>query len=140
VAHCKHWLVVIDIDGEEGMKAIAEAGYVLPSTPRVRTSRGWHLYCRTEKTVKSVTNLLPKVDIRGDGGYVIAPPSMHVSGGQYKWYYLLEQDLAPCPQWVQTSQRGAAPRQTGVIPEGRRNTTLTKIGGYLRSIGNLRST
>jgi len=57
-----------------------------PGTLRVRTgSGGLHVYVRVspELRVKSRNRVLPAVDIKADGGYVLAPPSRHASGGVY---------------------------------------------------------
>ncbi len=85
-------LVVVDIDpghgGLDSMRAlVAEAP--IPKGLRVRTgSGGWHLYfAHPGGNVRNSagTALGPGVDVRGDGGYVIAPPSRHISGGTYHW-------------------------------------------------------
>jgi bifunctional DNA primase/polymerase-like protein len=85
-------LVVIDIDpAHGGLETIRRlhAEHPLPRGLRVRTgSGGWHLYFahpghRISNSAGTV--LGPGVDVRGDGGYVIAPPSGHVSGGEYRW-------------------------------------------------------
>lgn len=57
-----------------------------PGTLRVRTgSGGLHVYVRVspELRVKSRNRVLPAVDIKADGGYVLVPPSRHASGGVY---------------------------------------------------------
>jgi hypothetical protein len=35
--------------------------------------------------VPNRTNVLPGIDVRGDGGFVVAPPSAHASGREYTW-------------------------------------------------------
>ena len=83
-------LVVIDFDDaeiyEKFMKEIesdAELKDIIESTWLVKTGKGFHIYLwvDTEKPVK--TGKLQKVDIKGEGGYVVAPPSLHPSGKQY---------------------------------------------------------
>lgn len=84
-------IAVIDIDGEEGIEALRDAGLPvdeLPLSPTVRTgSGGLHIYLRYPEIgeVRTGAGILPKVDIRGDGGFVVAPPSVHHSGGSYTW-------------------------------------------------------
>jgi Bifunctional DNA primase/polymerase, N-terminal len=96
-------LAVIDIDGplEAGLALLMENGITIPDTTTVRSARGWHLWCAHPGIpVKSVSNVLVnrevKIDIRGDGGYIVAPPSVHESGVRY--YFDHEVDvLAPFP-------------------------------------------
>ena len=76
--------VVFDADGPEGV-AVLES-FNLPATWVSRTSRGVHYFFKhpglpTSNRVK----IRPKLDLRGDGGYVIAPPSRHASGLRYEW-------------------------------------------------------
>jgi putative DNA primase/helicase len=83
-------LVVIDIDGPEGEASLAMVEQVLvtlPYTMEVRTKHGRHLYFRhpggkvlTRKgsqftTWNDIPQPAPGLDVRGDGGLVIAPPS-----------------------------------------------------------------
>src|SRR5207248_3906466 len=85
-------LVVIDVDARHG--GAASLGHLLrrfgalPPGPRVRTGGGMHLYFRHpgESIANDVGRRLgPGIDVRGDGGYVIAPPSRHASGARYAW-------------------------------------------------------
>lgn len=50
-------------------------------------SGGVHVWLRVDLNlrVKSRPRVLPNVDLKADGGYVLAPPSAHVSGGFYEW-------------------------------------------------------
>src|SRR5688572_24268916 len=82
-------LAVIDIDGEEGIDSVRrlqrEHGK-LPLTVRFRTgSGGLHLVYRDPSySIPGRIGLLPKVDIRGEGGQIVAPPSLHQSGRRYE--------------------------------------------------------
>lgn len=67
------------------MGGVERQGY-WPGTLRVRTgSGGLHVYVRVDENlrIKSRNRVLPAVDIKADGGYVLAPPSRHASGGVY---------------------------------------------------------
>lgn len=75
-------IVVIDLDSED----ISLDSF--PKTWTVKTSKGYHLYYRYPEGLeignKAHIGGRP-IDIRGEGGYVIAPPSKHVSGHIYAW-------------------------------------------------------
>lgn len=81
---------VIDIDTPAAITTAATDGLDLPDwdTPgallaTVRTPRGWHLYVPADGTGNAVA-VVPGVDYRGKGGYVVAPPSI-VDGRRYAW-------------------------------------------------------
>lgn len=80
-------LVVVDIDGEEGavqyMDEFAD-GDPLPDRWVARTGRGLHLYLSSPVETGTI-RLGPKLDLKGNGGYVAAPPSAHPDGGMYEW-------------------------------------------------------
>jgi putative DNA primase/helicase len=125
-------IVVVDVDrGDPGPSN-------LPPTARVKTRRGYHFYFLCPKGVEEIrtTKLPGGVDIKAEGGYVVAPPSRY-PGGQYQWVGELE--LAPFPlellEQVKRSQRVEVPVEGGIvrIPEGCRNDHLTSIAGYLRN-------
>jgi hypothetical protein len=79
-------LVVLDVDprhgGDASLRQLEMKHGPLPDGPRVRTGGGGeHLYfSHPGGTVKSVVGLLPGLDVRGDGGYVVGPGSNHSSG------------------------------------------------------------
>jgi hypothetical protein len=78
--------VVVDIDGEEGRLAFRKfvGDTELPMTPAAKTARGWHLWYVTTEAGKTI-KLAEKLDLKGVGGYVAAPPSIHPSGFVYTW-------------------------------------------------------
>ena len=94
-------IVVLDVDGEEGDATLKELGQ-LPPTPTVKTGKGRHYYFRQPSfTVNNRVRLMPGLDIRGAGGYVVAPPSRHENGRQYEWEVDLAQaPFAEVPQWL----------------------------------------
>ncbi|HHV63231.1 MAG TPA: AAA family ATPase [Firmicutes bacterium] len=137
-------LVVLDIDGEKGFESLAEHGFEVPRTPTVGTARGRHFYFAYPVGAQKVPSkaVLPGVDIKADGGYVVAPPSIHPDGEPYRFeegHGLGEVELAPLPQWVidklETRPKVAKDVLAEPIPEGQRNTTLTSIAGSLRKRG-----
>lgn len=84
----KSGLVVVDVDGDEGFEALG-AGRVEDlkdeSVPCVKTGRGFHYYFRSRIPVKTKQGFVSKVDVKADGGYVVAPPSLHINGRRYEW-------------------------------------------------------
>lgn len=77
-------LVVLDFDTRDGPEAIlgltpAQLSVV---TMVVETSRGWHVYARDAGRATSTP--LAGLDVRGEGGMVVAPPSVHPSGSIYR--------------------------------------------------------
>lgn len=97
-------IFVLDVDGETGEKYITENGGV-PDTPTVLTGKGRHLFFRYPKNIeiKNSTNTDLKLDIRGEGGYVVAPPSIHGSKKDYRWedgLSIFDIEIAEAPKWV----------------------------------------
>jgi len=136
-------LVVLDLDGPEGSESAKKFG--LSETPVATTGRGQHWYYRHPGgKLRNAIKLLPGVDLKADGGYVVAPPSIHPSGVQYAWCDCLspnDVELVSLPAWVldllQTRQDGdgKAASLSEPIPEGSRNATLTSLAGTLRRRG-----
>lgn len=148
-------LVVLDVDpghgGDESLRDLVARIGTLPDTVEVKTGGGGrHLYfahpCNGLK-IRTIVELagLPGLDIRGDGGYVVAPPSQHVSGSRYEWEASSHPDdvaLAQMPVGLLAlilaneghSHKGAA-SVGGMIAERLRNTTLTRMAGALRHQG-----
>lgn len=97
---------VLDIDGPEAM-AWYDAQVVrhgLTPTLGVRTSRGAHLYWRWTDgaVVKNAQGIVKDVDVRGDGGYVCAPPTVHRSGNVYAWVTEdgFTRQMSEAPGWL----------------------------------------
>jgi len=144
------------IDGEQTLKALEQQYGPLPTTPQVRTGRGGrHLFFRHPgHPVKTCAGELgPGLDVRGDGGQAILPPSVHPNGTRYEWVEGLGlQDLEPAalpPAWISLLTNtaeptvAAAPVEASVLghllrhlpQKGERNDTLTRIAGHLASRG-----
>jgi hypothetical protein len=103
-------IVVLDIDDPEKFSVALKAiGETLPDTPIVRTRKGWHLYFRypANRIVRRHDRLADwGAELRGDGCYVVAPPSV-VDGHGYTWatrkgkrMALGEVPIAECPEWL----------------------------------------
>jgi hypothetical protein len=143
-------LVVVDIDLRHGGPAsVAQAEAVhgpLPATVEAATGGGGrHLYfAHPGRPVANRVALRPGVDVRGDGGCVVAPPSIHPSGRRYAWASGRapgECVLAPVPVHFFGTPGGG--RATGHPPghwrrlvregiaEGERNNTIASLTGHL---------
>ena len=142
-------LVVLDVDPRHGGdEALRDLG-ALPATVTALTGGGGqHLFFQHPGEPVPNAATQAGLDLRGDGGYVIAPPSMHMSGNRYTWEDSSGPDevpLAPLPAHVRTlgpsANAPSAIRRGGPvdieelirdgIPEGARNDTLTRIAGSL---------
>ncbi len=84
------WVLDVDIpDGPDSLADIEAKIGTLPKTLEQCTgSGGRHLFfalAEGDVVRNSAKKIGPGLDIRGEGGYVIVPPSMHPSGKQYQW-------------------------------------------------------
>jgi hypothetical protein len=143
-------IFVVDVDGLDAEGALrkfeAEHGE-LPATVEAITARGRHIYFRAPGV--SVRNtagkIAPSVDTRGDGGYVLAPPSIHPSGRVYCWSVDCARTFAEAPAWLlakitEPNSNGSKPpappaewralAETGAA-EGSRDSTVTRLAGHL---------
>jgi hypothetical protein len=118
---CGHLFDVLDVDGPTGAQAIrAFAGQhdLESSGPLVRTGGGWHLYLAPTGLGNVHPRDLERVDWRGRGGYVVAPPSRHRSGHPYTWVAGRDLDtpLAEVPPpLLERLQHRQADRPTPVV-------------------------
>ena len=146
-------MIAVDMDGPHGVELLKRANVSVPKTATVGTGAGFHAYYKHPGyPVPNRARLLEGpnksgVDIRGDGGYVVAPPSVHGSGRVYRWVVPLEDGVAELPSdlaalitrkvlpnephtdgWLDSAMRG--------VPEGQRDDTAARIAGYwLRLVG-----
>ena len=146
-------LVVIDLDidekeGKDGplfFRKWQQQHNTLPDTVQSITGRGgYHLFYRDSRPYNSKTGLYEGVDIRGEGGYIVAPPSIHENGKRYEW----EQDpeefpiaavdqivfdfICPAPDSLKNRQRFELPEE---IPEGTRTDSMFKLVSSLTAKG-----
>jgi hypothetical protein len=147
--------VVLDVDpdhgGDESLRDLEARHAGLPPTPTVSTGgNGYHYWFRAPAGVavhNSAGTLGPGLDIRAEGGYVLLPPSLHVSGKRYEWLtdsHIRDVAVAELPQWLAAllkEPEHPAPAATveGGIPAGSRNDTLASLAGSMRRRGMIES-
>jgi hypothetical protein len=144
-------MFAVDVDGFDAecelRKLESECGE-LPPTVESITARGRHLLFQHPGGIipNSASKIAPGIDTRGDGGYVLAPPSVHPSGRAYVWSVDCAPTIAAAPAWL--VEKIAAPTndhgtplptpptvwrelvEHGVV-EGTRNHTVTRLAGHL---------
>lgn len=145
-------LVVLDVDPDKG----ADPNHIYRTYPTNIIARtgggGGHFYYQYPSATEHVPNVVGKkdgrptgYDLRADGGFVVAPPSLHPSGRRYKW---LEQGKKPSPvpagllEWVvpkhdlngsvASKEPWLADALRGV-GEGARDDTAARLAGFYLS-------
>jgi hypothetical protein len=128
-------LVVVDVDGRNGGRQTL-AGLELPDTLTVETGDGLHFYYQHPGgAVPSNSGILPGIDRKADGGYVVAPPSLHANGRRYR--FTDDHPLAALPAFCLNGKQSSFATGTpgARIPQGKRNATLASLGGTMRAKG-----
>jgi hypothetical protein len=145
-------VIVLDVDwrdgGDRSLEELERRYGELPPTWRALTGGGVHIYFWPPAVqIANSTKLLgPGLDIRGVGGYVVAPPSLHISGRTYAWsvdHHPDEVPIAPMPGWMvsalKTPAQGGSAHSPSVwrqlvcegVGEGQRNSAVARLSGYL---------
>src|SRR5262249_18137281 len=141
-------IFVIDVDGidaEAELRKLEAQHGTLPASVEAITARGRHIYFRMPATdVRNSTGKIAAgVDVRGTGGFVIAPPSSHPSGRRYAWSVDCASAIADAPAWLLAkiapfngSGKSTTPPSEWRelikgVSEGTRDCSLTKLCGYL---------
>lgn len=143
-------LAVIDIDprhgGADSLAALEQANGAVPRTVEAETGGGGrHLYFLAATTLHSRVGLAPGIDLRAEGGLVVAPPSVHPSGKRYAWREGCDpaaMALASMPQWLEELVREKSAFRghpawywrdllRAGVEEGVRNNTIASIAGHL---------
>lgn len=145
-------LCVLDIDmddlsGKDGnfylLQWQREHHESFPETWTARTGRGgYHLYYKADKPVSSHIGIIQDVDIRGEGGYTIAPPSVHANGNRYEWVDGSEEEPMACANaavYHFLEEGRDKPAEGFALPEkisqGKRNGTIFKLAACLQGKG-----
>lgn len=148
--------VVLDADPRHGSEGSLEALVAeygpLPDGPVSLTGGGGQhvLFAPPPGGIGNAVDLAPGLDFRGEGGLIVAPPSVHASGQRYMWElsgHPLDVALPPLPAWIADRVRRPVHAGSGVaaetdpawlaavivgrIAEGGRNDTLARLYGHL---------
>jgi hypothetical protein len=132
-------IAVVDVDGEEGQRSLKRLK--LAPTLSARTgSGGLHLYYALRAKVSSRVRLLPGIDLRANGGFVVLPPSEHKSGRRYEWEGILTP--IPFPARLLEEAKRKEPLSTDWssdllkgVSEGERSTTAARLAGRYFGLG-----
>jgi len=147
----KSGLFVVDIDiknnaqGDISWHELIKIYGEIPHTIEAITwSGGRHILFQfpENKAIGCKTGIRKGIDIKSQGGYIVIAPSKF-NGKEYAWEVSCHPEttpLAPAPQWLLDLVKENRPRLDSLdnevdIPEGRRNTTLMRIGVKLRNTG-----
>lgn len=133
-------IVVVDLDGEQGVQTAKAQNLTIPLTLLEKSPHGHHLFYRTgDRIINCATGLYPSIDIKGEGGCITVTPSS-LPDGAYKW--LNSDPMIDAPAWVMGKGHAARDWQgtstdTWVSPalllgmgDGTRNDTATRLAGY----------
>lgn len=142
-------IFVLDIDGldsECALRKLESMHGSLPQTVESLTARGRHIWFKHPGALiaNSTAKIAPGIDVRGDGGYILSPPSVHPSGRVYAWSVDSAAAFADAPGWLlhavstpasKINMATTPPEQwrelvKGVV-EGTRDSTTAKLAGYL---------
>lgn len=142
-------LIVIDVDpkhgGDDSLERLERRHGPMPATVEaISGGGGRHLYFAHPGTpLRNRAGLEQGIDLRGDGGYIVAPPSIHPSGNPYVWrkgHSPDEISLAPLPRWLYGALTGARVGRSVAdwrrlvregVSEGERNATIASLTGHL---------
>jgi len=142
-------LLIIDIDTKEGWEFVKQKGYGAEPCPIVKTGGGGvHLYYRYPEGEITVGARIGEerhgIDYRGEGGYVVAPPSQHENGNCYKWNKYIPDfsiflNLPEPPEWIlkeikQTKKSGGEGYLKNIakgVNQGGRNNAAARVAGLL---------
>lgn len=140
-------IFVLDIDGEQGersLQKLTKEHGELPVTAKQVSGNGTHYFFKSDQPIKTSAGVVAEgLDIRGDGGYIIASPSIHPSGRVYSWEIEPREVLSPAPDWLINLANKAKKKVPSVgnqkIPEGLRNDALFRHGCSLKRQGKGKS-
>jgi hypothetical protein len=124
------WVLDVDPGGDVQLQRLEEEYGVLPPARAILTGRGGrHLWFKYAGAIQcSASRVAPGIDVRGDGGYVVAPPSVHENGRPYRFLGNPKDELAVAPDWLIALTR----KRTPTISE-RAVASIKVLGGVFSS-------
>ncbi|MDB6459779.1 MULTISPECIES: VapE domain-containing protein [Blautia] len=131
------------IDGYHSLEDWQREHGDFPETWTAITGRGgYHLYYRGNGKIKNRAGIIDGVDIRGNGGYVVAPPSIHKNGNRYEWEYSPDEfEIAKADNNVEyflnhdDQKQGAAFTMPNIVAAGQRNQMLFRFACMMQAKG-----
>src|SRR5262249_25655869 len=134
-------IVVVDVDGPKGQAKqavlLADYGEILEARNYVETGRddgGQHYYFKYPVDTHVPSHKDDGLEIKSDGGYVVAPPSKHVSGKTYTWKNIgLLQQLPKCFADFAVQKRKLEPSTPGSVRQ-RPATARRRLAGASAAI------
>lgn len=136
-------IVVIDCDSPQAATDIKPLLGDMAAVGVAATSKGFHLYySHGPQNRPNKVAIRPQIDFRGDGGYVVAPPSIHASGRKYEWSKPINGPLRELPPEFIALMDAPAPNghlprfdtaaALSGLPEGQRDEGLFKLASKMR--------
>ncbi len=131
------------IDGYHSLEDWQREHGDFPETWTAITGRGgYHLYYRGNGRIKNRAGIIDGVDIRGNGGYVVAPPSIHKNGRRYEWEYSPDEfELAKADNNVMyflnhdDHRQSASFTMPNIVSAGQRNQMLFRFACMMQAKG-----
>ncbi|MGO9109107.1 MAG: bifunctional DNA primase/polymerase [Thermoguttaceae bacterium] len=135
-------LVVVDVDAKSGglgtLVQLEQTNGTLPTTPTANTGGGGRHYFFHYPEGHAIGNragIQPGIDIRGEGGYVVAAPSAHASGSAYAWSVPPDEPLAEVPAWLLDLMLGKPVASTDVQPPLSHTATMLVVQSAMDDLG-----
>lgn len=143
------FVIDLDIDEDKGLDGYhslddwqRENGKFPDSWISITGRGGYHLYFKSDDEIRNRAGIIDGVDVRGEGGYVVAPPSIHQNGNRYEWEYAPEDIvLAKANDTIihflkigtnKPTERFIAPE---IIKSGTRNETIFRFACMMQAKG-----
>jgi hypothetical protein len=102
--------LVIDCDNDAATSVLCDMSETLggiPATLTTMTGRGFHFWFHTPVAVRNRVAVMPGIDVRSKGGFVVVPPSVHENGSHYQFAWD-EAPIADAPEWLLRFATGTA--------------------------------